>query len=181
MKKSVKILLLVLAVLLALTGVGLFAVTRLDARAKQEHAALSGAVEARMNWISGTRVALTENGAEIGSYTLEDLGLSQSAQAAATNGLSQIDLLPEAEFEALGIAERLSWHAGASAEALDAPLDLPLRRDAVQEPHQQVLHDDHRVNGRATVFFAVKRGCFLVNKGQIQCRLQLSEEVLPGH
>ena len=64
---------------------------------------------------------------------------------------------------------------------LDAPLDLPLRRDAVQEPHQQVLHDDHRVNGRATVFFAVKRGCFLVNKGQIQCRLQLSEEVLPGH
>ena len=98
MKKSVKVLLLVLAVLLALTGVGLFAVTRLDARAKQEHAALSGAVEARMNWISGTRVALTENGAEIGSYTLEDLGLSQSAQAAATNGLSQIDLLPEAEF-----------------------------------------------------------------------------------
>ena len=124
MKKSVKVLLLVLAVLLALTGVGLFAVTRLDARAKQEHAALSGAVEARMNWISGTRVALTENGAEIGSYTLEDLGLSQSAQAAATNGLSQIDLLPEAEFEALGIAERLSWHAGASEEALDAPLDL---------------------------------------------------------
>ncbi|MEI3131247.1 MAG: hypothetical protein V8S92_03030 [Oscillospiraceae bacterium] len=47
MKKSVKILLLVLAVLLALTGVGLFAVTQLDARAKQEHAALSGAVEAR--------------------------------------------------------------------------------------------------------------------------------------
>ena len=63
MKKSVKVLLLVLAVLLALTGVGLFAVTRLDTRAKQEHAALSGAVEARMNWISGTRVALTENGA----------------------------------------------------------------------------------------------------------------------
>ena len=62
MQKSVKVLLLVLAVLLALTGVGLFAVTRLDARAKQEHAALSGGVEARMNWISGTRVALTENG-----------------------------------------------------------------------------------------------------------------------
>ena len=40
MKKSVKVLLLVLAVLLALTGVGLFVVTRLDAREKQEIAAL---------------------------------------------------------------------------------------------------------------------------------------------
>ena len=42
---------------------------------------------------------------------------------------------------------------------LDTPLDLPLRRDAVQEPHLQVLHDDHRVDGRTAVFFAVKRGC----------------------
>lgn len=41
---------------------------------------------------------------------------------------------------------------------LDTPLDLPLRRDAVQEPHLQVLHDDHRVDGRTAVFFAVKRG-----------------------
>ena len=39
---------------------------------------------------------------------------------------------------------------------LDTPLDLPLRRDAVQEPHQQVLHDDHRVDGRTAVFFCCK-------------------------
>jgi len=64
---------------------------------------------------------------------------------------------------------------------LDAPLDLPLRRDAVQKTHQQVLHDNHRVDGRAAIFFAVKRGCFLVHERQIQRRLQLSQEVLPGH
>lgn len=64
---------------------------------------------------------------------------------------------------------------------LDASLDLPLRRDAVQETHQQILHGDHRVDGRAAIFFAVKRGCFLVNEGQIQRCFQLSEEVLPGH
>ena len=124
MKKSVKVLLLVLAVLLALTGVGLFAVTRLDARAKQEHAALSGAVEARMNWISGTRVALTENGAEIGSYTLEDLGLSQSAQAACnTTGFRRSICCRRQEFEALGhCASGFRGIAGASEEALDAPL-----------------------------------------------------------
>ena len=63
---------------------------------------------------------------------------------------------------------------------LDAALDLSLRRDAVQETHQQILHNDHRVNGRTAVFFAVKRGCFLVNEGQIQRCFQLSEEVLPG-
>ena len=82
MKKSLKILLLVLAVLLALTGVGLFAVTRLDARAKQEHAALSGAVEARMNWISGTRVALTENGAEISAASAGNGNTAAAEQTA---------------------------------------------------------------------------------------------------
>lgn len=41
---------------------------------------------------------------------------------------------------------------------LDTPLDLPLRRDAVQEPHLQVLHDDHRVDGRTAVFFCCKAG-----------------------
>ena len=64
---------------------------------------------------------------------------------------------------------------------LDAALDLSLRRDAVQETHQQILHDDHRVDGRAAVFFAVKRGCFLVHERQIQRRLQFSEEVSLGH
>ena len=64
---------------------------------------------------------------------------------------------------------------------LDAPLDLPLQRDAVQEPHQQILHDDHRVDGRTAVFFAVKRGCFLVHERQIQRRLQFSEEVSLWH
>ena len=74
--------------------------------------------------------------------------------------------------------ERNRWLASA---AFDTPLDLPLRRDAVQETHQQILHDDHRVDGRAPVFFAVKRGCFLVHERQIQRRLQFSEEVSLGH
>ena len=64
---------------------------------------------------------------------------------------------------------------------LDALFDLPLRRDAVQKTHQQVLHDNHRVDGRAAIFFAVKRGCFLVHERQIQRRLQFSEEMSLGH
>ena len=124
MKKSVRILLIVLAVLLALGGIGAFAVLRLDGQAKQKHAELANQLASCEAWISDTRVRLTENGAEIGSYTLDDLGLAQGAYAALTGKLSQQDLLPEADFEALGLADRLSWSAGFSGGVTDVLLDL---------------------------------------------------------
>ena len=124
MKKSVRILLIVLAVALVLGGAGAFVLLRLDHQAKQAHAQLASALEARESWLCDTRVRLTENGAEIGSYSLEDLGLAQSVRAALTGGLSQTDLLPENEFEALGIGDRLSWRAGSTAQAHDAALNL---------------------------------------------------------
>ena len=107
MKKSVRILLIVLVVLLVLAGIGAFLLVRLDGQAKEKHDGLASRIASREAWISDTRVRLTENGAEIGSYTLDDLGLAQGAYAALTGKLSQQDLLPEADVEALGIADRL--------------------------------------------------------------------------
>ena len=120
MKKSVRILLIVLAVVLVLGGAGAFVLLRLDHQAKQAHEQLASALEARESWLQDTRVRLTENGVEIGSYSLEDLGLAQNVRAALTSGLSQTDLLPENEFEALGIDDRLSWRADSAAQVHDA-------------------------------------------------------------
>ena len=124
MKKPIKILLVVLAVLVVLAGAGAFVLLRLDAQAKENHTALADAIAARETWISNTRVQLTENGKEIGSYTLDELGLAQPARDALTSGLSQQDLLSEPEFEALGLSERLAWNAGFSDKARDIALDL---------------------------------------------------------
>ena len=109
MRRSGRILLIVLAVLVVLAGAGAAVVLRLDTRAKEQHEMLSRAISARETWLSDTRVRLTENGAELGSYTLEDLGLAESARSYITVGLTQVDLLPQDEFEALGLRERISW------------------------------------------------------------------------
>ena len=124
MKKSVKVLLIVLAVLVLLAGAGAFVLTHLDTQAKEKHAALAAAMKARETWLSDTRVQLTEKGETIGEYSLEELGLAQSVQAALTEGLSQQDLLSEAEFEALGLFARISWGAGFDRAAPDVELDL---------------------------------------------------------
>ena len=47
MKKPVKILLVVLAVLIVLAGAGAFVLMRLDAQAKEHHTALAYAITAR--------------------------------------------------------------------------------------------------------------------------------------
>ena len=100
MRRSGRVLLIVLAVLVVLAGAGAAVVLRLDTRAKEQHAMLERAILARETWLSDTRVRLTENGAELGSYTLDDLGLVESARSYITVGLTQVDLLPQAEFEA---------------------------------------------------------------------------------
>ena len=85
---------------------------------------LSRAILARETWLSDTRVCLTENGAELGSYTLEDLGLAESARSYITVGLTQVDLLPQEEFEALGLRERISWSLGGRGSAQNVTLDM---------------------------------------------------------
>ena len=84
---------------------------------------LSRAILARETWLSDTRVRLLENGAELGSYTLEDLGLAESARSYITVGLTQVDLLPQEEFEALGLRERISWSLGGRGSAQNVTLD----------------------------------------------------------
>ncbi|MEI3079508.1 MAG: hypothetical protein V8T00_09605 [Oscillospiraceae bacterium] len=112
MRRSGRVLLIVLAVLVVLAGAGAAVVLRLDTRAKEQHEMLSRAILARETWLSDTRIRLTENGAELGSYTLEDLGLAEAARSYITVGLTQLDLLPQEEFEALGLRERISWSLG---------------------------------------------------------------------
>ena len=84
---------------------------------------LERAISARETWLSDTRVRLTENGAELGSYTLEELGLAESARPYITVGLTQLDLLPQEEFEALGLRERISWSLGGRGSAQNVTLD----------------------------------------------------------
>ncbi len=123
MRRSGRVLLIVLAVLVVLAGAGAAVVLRLDTRAKEQHEMLSRAILARETWLSDTRVRLTENGAELGSYTLEDLGLVESARSYITVGLTQVDLLPQEEFEALGLRERISWSLGGRGSAQNVTLD----------------------------------------------------------
>lgn len=124
MKKGSKILLIVLAALVLLAGAGAFALVRLDTRAKENHAALAIELSAREAWLGDTKVRLTENGAEIGTYTLPELGLAENAKQALKAGLSQTDLLPEVDFEALGLLDRLRWLKDSDAAAPDVTLDL---------------------------------------------------------
>ena len=124
MRRSGRVLLIVLAVLVVLAGAGAAVVLRLDTRAKEQHEMLSRAILARETWLSDTRVRLTENGAELGSYTLEDLGLAESARSYITVGLTQVDLLPQEEFEALGLRERISWSLGGRGSAQNVTLDM---------------------------------------------------------
>ena len=164
MRRSGRVLLIVLAVLVGLAGVGTFVLLRLDTQAKEKHTQLAAAIEARETWLSDTRVQLTENGEEIGTYSLAELGLAQSAQAALTGGLSQLDLLPEADFEALGLFERLSWSAGSSGGVPNAALQLDsldvtkpeadanaIEREAPQDAHvafeDGVFQVEEAVNG----------------------------------
>ena len=124
MRRSGRVLLIVLAALVVLAGAGAAVVLRLDTRAKEQHEMLSRAILARETWLSDTRVCLTENGAELGSYTLEDLGLAESARSYITVGLTQVDLLPQEEFEALGLRERISWSLGGRGSAQNVTLDM---------------------------------------------------------
>ena len=124
MKKRSKILLIVLAALLIFAGAGAFVLLKLDARAKETHTALANELSARETWLEETKVRLTENGAEIGTYTLPELGLAENAEKTLAAGLSQLDLLPEAEFEALGLFDRLNWNRSADHTAPDVALDL---------------------------------------------------------
>ena len=124
MKQSGRILLIVLAVLVVLAGAGTAIVLRLDTRAKEQHAMLERAISSRETWLSDTSVELTENGAALGSYTLDDLGLAQSARAYITVGLSQTDLLAQAEFESLGLRERILWSLQDRGSAQNVTLDL---------------------------------------------------------
>ena len=65
MRRSGRVLLIVLTVLVVLAGAGAAVVLRLDTRAKEQHEMLSRAISARETWLSDTRVRLTENGAEL--------------------------------------------------------------------------------------------------------------------
>lgn len=123
MRRSGRVLLIVLAVLVVLAGAGAAVVLRLDTRAKEQHEMLSRAILARETWLSDTRVRLLENGAELGSYTLEDLGLAESARSYITVGLTQVDLLPQEEFEALGLRERISWSLGGRGSAQNVSVE----------------------------------------------------------
>ena len=123
MRRSGRVLLIVLTVLVVLASAGAAVVLRLDTRAKEQHEMLSRAILARETWLSDTRVRLTENGAELGSYTLEDLGLAEAARSYITVGLTQLDLLPQEEFEALGLRERISWSLGGRGSAQNVTLD----------------------------------------------------------
>ena len=143
MKKRSKNLLIVLAVLVVLAGAGAFALLKLDARAKQAHAALASELSARETWLEETTVRLTENGETLGTYTLSELGLAENAKQALTAGLSQLDLLPEADFEALGLLDRLRWLKNEGDTAPDVTLDL-IALD-VSKPEQ----DAHAVSREA--------------------------------
>lgn len=124
MKKASKILLIVLAAVLVFAGAGAFVLLRLDARAKENHAALANELSARKTWLEQTKVRLTENGAQIGTYTLPELGLAENAEKTLAAGLSQLDLLPEADFEALGLFDRLKWSGSAAHTVRDVTLEL---------------------------------------------------------
>ena len=60
---------------------------------------------------------------------------------------------------------------------LDALFDLPLRGNAVQKAHQQILHQHHRVDGRAAISAVVQMGCFFTDEGQVQPGFQFSQKM----
>ncbi|MPN39747.1 hypothetical protein SDC9_187276 [bioreactor metagenome] len=63
---------------------------------------------------------------------------------------------------------------------LDAPFDLPLRRDTEQVADQQVLHQHHRIDAR-TANLAVELPRFLVDEIQIQRRVQFPHHMILRH
>ena len=66
MRRSGRVLLIVLTVLVVLAGAGAAVVLRLDTRAKEQHEMLSRAISARETWLSDTRVRLTSHWGDVG-------------------------------------------------------------------------------------------------------------------
>ena len=140
MKRRVILFSLLAALILAAAG-GAYAVhcrrqAERDAAVRQAVSAHS-AVEAQLTqWqrqADQSRLVVTENGRQIGVYSLEELGLSQDAQAAIRAQFTDVDLLDAAGFAALPDEQKLAWcSAPRSVPADSLPLELSaLTLDAV--------------------------------------------------
>ena len=122
--KKTRIILIVLVCFIVLEVVGAgFLVLHVVRGAEQDQAVVYGQYAALLDSAGKSTLTVTEDGAEVGTYTLETLGLLTSVQNGLTSRFSETDRMPPEAFSALRIREKLDWdretHPDVTAVAVD--------------------------------------------------------------
>ena len=107
--RALWVILIVAAVLAAAAAGGWFWLQSQTGSAEQLHAQVYAQYKSMLDGIGSASLTVTENGAQIGSYDLQTLGLQQSMLDRATAQFTQEDRLTPADFAALPIKSRLEW------------------------------------------------------------------------
>ena len=111
MKKGLIIALCVLLVLGAGAGYGYYRVYGAAAEAEQTQKGLYEQYQAMLENAEQTALRVTENGQEIGTYTLEDLGLLDATKQAVTAAFTADERMTPEVFAQKSMTDRIEWRS----------------------------------------------------------------------
>ena len=110
MKKALKIVIpLVSALAVAAGSAGYYVKTRVD-NVQAAQSRTNAQYRSLAEQASGCTLTVTENGEQIGTYTLEDLGVLADAQEKAAAQCQPLDAMSAEEFSALPVKQQLAYN-----------------------------------------------------------------------
>ena len=142
MKKGLIIALCVLLVLGAGAGYGYYRVYGAAAEAEQTQKALYEQYQAMLENAEQTALRVTENGQEIGTYTLEDLGLLDATKQAVTAAFTTDERMTPEVFAQKSMTDKIEWRS----QGHNQP--GAVRVDMVRYTDTEILADLEKVSRR---------------------------------
>ena len=137
MKKALKIAIpVVSALLVAGGGAGYYVKTQVD-NAQVQQAQTYAQYRTLSEQAEACTFTVTENGEEIGTYTLQDLGVLEAAQQKAAAQFQSADALSEAEFSALPLQTKLAYTG--RSHPTPEPVSVPLEAFTADSIMQDLL------------------------------------------
>ncbi len=124
MKKALKIIIpTVSALLVAGGGAGYYVKTQVD-EAQLQQEKIYSQYQSLGEQAEACTFTVTENGEEIGTYTLEDLGVLADAQREAASQYQDVDTMSKADFSVLPIQEQMAYKDAAhpKPETIKVPM-----------------------------------------------------------
>ena len=102
------IIIVIVVLAAAAAGVWFWLQSRLD-ETQQAHQAVYAKYQAMTAAADQVTLTVTEDGSAIGSYDMQTLGLRDGLLARISSQFSELDRMPDAQFAALPLKERLDW------------------------------------------------------------------------